>query len=66
MPDSILDSMTRSAKAVTMSLVPLHSPGMDSMLRSKMMGQPTLIVMECLGNPERLIVLRYSFGTESS
>src|SRR5436190_15631252 len=66
MPETILASITRLPKAVTMSLVPLHNPAVRSKLRNKIIGHPILIVMECRGSPERLIVLRYSFGTESS
>ena len=35
MPESILASITRLPKAVTMSLVPLHNPAVGSKLRNK-------------------------------
>ena len=66
MPESVLASITRLPKLVTISLVPLHNPAVRSKLRNKIIGHPILIVMECRGSPERLIVLRYSVGTEWS
>ena len=61
-PDKILASMTLSLNPVTISLVPLHNPSGGSRLRSKIIGQPIFIVIECDGNPGGLMEFKYSIG----
>jgi hypothetical protein len=61
-PVRILASMTRDLSDTTINLVPLQRPAEGSRFRNRMMGHPTLRVIEWTGMPESLIQLRYSGG----